>query len=447
MIMFYMIFMKKKINYLFIVFIFNFNSVFSQNINLIRDAEIENFIYDLSSPILKSARLEKENINFYLDQQSFVNAFVTFGNNIFLTTELIKKVKNVDQIAGVIAHEIGHLKGGHLNKRLNESKSSLLNSVLSGILAAGAIAAGSAEAGTAIIMGGQHINRQSMLSFSRKQESYADQAAIKYLKSSNYSVRGMVELFTLLEQNERFSNINPYSITHPLSKERKKIVKLHLYEQEELTKNYELNQRLKIVQAKLIGFIIDTNKVSKYYPLDQKTKESCYANSIKYYRMGQISNSLKFIDLCIELDNKNPYFHELKGQILYENGDSKLAINAFKNALERKKNEKFFHLALAKAYYSSGKRKNYLKSIELLKKYIKEDKFPVEAWHYMALSYGKLKNFSFAALALAEKFLLLNDIKNAKQQLKKIEKINDKNPEIISLVEDIKNIIAQREKK
>ena len=96
--------------------------------------------------------------------------------------------------------------------------------MLSGILAAGAIAAGSAEAGTAIIMGGQHINRQSMLSFSRKQESYADQAAIKYLKSSNYSVRGMVELFTLLEQNERFSNINPYSITHPLSKERKKIV-------------------------------------------------------------------------------------------------------------------------------------------------------------------------------------------------------------------------------
>lgn len=442
-----MIFMKKKIKYILIVLILNFNLAFSKNINLIRDAEIENFIYDLSLPILKSANLEKKNINFYIDQQSFINAFVTFGNNIFVTTELLSKVKNVDQIAGVIAHEIGHLKGGHLNKRLNQGENSLLNSVLSGILAAGAIAAGSSEAGGAILMGSEHIKRQNLLSFSRKQESYADQAAIKYLKSSNYSVKGMVDLFTLLAQNERFSNINTYSLTHPLSKERKKIIKLHLYENEVLQTHKLLNQRLKLIQAKLIGFTIDTDKISKYFPENKLSKESCYANSIKNYRLGKITKSLDFINACINLDNKNPYFHELKGQILYENAQTYKSINSFKNAQMLKNDEKFFNLALAKAYYSSGKKANYMKSIQLLKKYVEEDKFPVEAWHYMALSYGKLKNFSFSALALAEKFLLLNDLKNAKQQIKKIEKLNDKNPEVISLVNDIKNIITRREKK
>lgn len=435
-----------KISKIFVVLLFllNYHNVFSQNVNLIRDAEIENLIFEISKPIIKNANLDKKNLNFFLDKKKYINAFVTFGNNIFITTELLLKVTNVDQIAGVIAHEIGHIKGGHLNKRLRASENSSFSTIISSILAIGAGIAGSSDAAGAILMGGQHINRQNQLSFSRKQESYADQAAIRYLKKSNYSIKGMYEMFSILEKKEKFSKINPYSITHPLSSERKKIIALHL-DTNEIKKNDKLNIKLRLVQAKLIGFLYDDSLVNEYYSKGNKTMESCYAKSIMNYRNGKIKESIIYIDKCLKLDSKNPYFHELKGQILYENNKINSSVISFQNALNINKNEKYFLLALAKSYYASGKDNNYLKSINLLKKYIKKDSFPVEALHFLGLCYGKLGEFPLSSIALAKKFILLNDTKNAKLQINKVKSYNEKNPKILTMVDDLINEINKIE--
>ena len=432
-----------KIIIFFLFFISNFS--YAQKINLVRDAEVENFLHELSSPILENIKIDTTNLKFYLDRQKFINAFVTNGPRIFLTTELLTKTQNINQVVGVIAHELGHVTGGHLNKRANAYNNSLITSVLSSILAVGAIAAGAGDAGTAIILGGQHIGNRQLLSFSRNQESFADQAAIKLLRSSGYSVNGMYELFKILEKKERISSFNPYSLTHPLSSERKRIIEFHLDNDKNSNRNPELEKKFKLVQAKLNGFLATNESLERLYT--DNNDEKWYAYAIRHHIKGNKTKALSLIDKCISSDNKNPYFYETKGQIYYENGDAFNAIENFEKALSIKKNEKHFYLALAKALYLSHNKKNYSISINLLKNYIKLEDFPIEAWHFLALCYGKLQKYSYSSLALTEKFLLLNDLKNAKLQLTRAKKMSNGNNEINSLILDLEFLIKQKESK
>ena len=418
---------------------------YAQKINLVRDAEIENFLHELSDPILQNIKIDTTNLKFFIDRQKYINAFVTTGPRIFLTTELLTKTKNINQVIGVIAHELGHVTGGHLNKRTNAYNNSLITSVLSSILAVGAIAAGAGEAGNAIILGGQHIGKRQLLSFSRNQESFADQAAIKLLKSAGYSVNGMYELFRILEKKERISSYNPYNLTHPLSSERKRIIEFHLDNDVNKKKNYELEKKFKLIQAKLNGFLATDESLRRLYT--NSNNEKWYAYAIRNHIDGNKNQALLLIDQCINSDPNNPYFYETKGQIFYENGDAVNAIENFEKALNLKKNEKHFYLALAKALYLSNDQNNFPKSITLLKNYIKLEDFPIEAWHFLALSYGKLNKYSLSSLALAEKFLLLNDLKNAKLQLKRAEQMNKNSKEINSLILDLAFLIKQKENK
>ncbi len=444
--------MTYSIKFLIILFFLNASLAFGKGINLIRDAEIENFLAEIAAPIIEEANLKNSKITFYLDKQNYINALVTKGPTIFITSELLIKTKTIDEIAGVIGHEIGHITGGHLSKRMNAGKDSLATSIISSILAAGAFISGAPEAGSAILLGGQQIGTQQMLQFSRNQESFADQAAIKFLKPTGYSIKGIYDLFRLLEQKERLAKFNPYSLTHPLSSERKKIILYHLENNKEINNKKkkelrELEKKFALVQAKLIGFISTSETSQTYYPVEKNTVESWYANSIQFFKAGKINMALKFISKCIEYDPLNPYFHELKAQIYYENGQSELSIKSIERALSINKNEKHFFLALAKALYLSNKKENYSRSIALLRKFIKLEDFPVEAYHFLGLSYGKLEEYSLSSIALAEKFLLLNDIKNAKLQLKKAKRFNKKDKAISSKINDLKFILEQKEKK
>ncbi len=433
--------------FFFILFIFFSKLVHAKEINIIRDAEIENFLNDLTQPILSVSSIKNNKISFYLDKQKYINAFVVNGPKIFITTELLMKANNIHQIAGVIAHEIGHITGGHLDKRIKLQKDSFYTSIISSLLAVGAIAAGAGSASTAIIMGGAHLSQQSALSFSRNQESFADQAAINLIKKTNYSVKGMYELFEILELKERFSKINPYNQTHPLSGDRKKIIEYHINNESKKPSSPELDRRFELIKAKLIGFTSKKEIFKNYYSENDNSLEANYAKSIHSYLNGDIQKSIKYVDKCITIDKTNPYFFELKGQIFYENGKVNDAIINYKKALEISNNEKHFFLALAKATYASGDKENFESAIKLLKKYIKMEDYPVEAWHYLGLFYGRMGNLGLSSLSLAEKFLLLNDLKNARLQLQKAKKYNNSVNNIDLKIKDLLYLINQKEKK
>ena len=152
-----------------IIVTFFFKDTYSQRLKIIRDAETENLLIDLSKILTKDTHLEGEKLKFYIDNQNYINAFVTPDRKFFFTTELLLKSNKIDDIAGVLSHEIGHVIGGHFANREKVAKKSSAISILSSILAVGAIASGAASAGTALLMGGQHLGTAKMLAFSRSQ--------------------------------------------------------------------------------------------------------------------------------------------------------------------------------------------------------------------------------------------------------------------------------------
>lgn len=414
----------------------------SANLNVIRDAETENLFKEIAIELMKDSKFDANKISFYIDNQDFINAFVIPGQKIFLTTRLIIESKKIDDIAGVIGHEIGHIVGGHFTQRVKEMEKSSMINIISSILAAGALAVGAGSAGTAILMGGQNLGTGRLLAFSRTQESLADQTAIRLLKKSGFSLEGMLNIFDILERNESLKKINPYFLTHPLSSERKKIIKLNLENQNK--KNFKsLNLKFSLVKAKVNGFFLDEIELENLYP-DLKTLESLYAYSLKNYKIGKIIKALELIDKCIEMDNKNPYFHELKGQILFESGKSNESVSSFRKAIKLKPDEKSFNLFLAKSLYHSQRDSSFAESIDLLWKYIKNDDFPYEAWHYLGLNYGKIKKFDLSSYALAEKYLLVNELKNAKIHIKRVKKIS-KDKVLLNKVTDLEKEIRKRE--
>ncbi len=415
----------------------------SNEFNIIRDAEIENFLKDISSVLLESVDTKENNLEFYLDNKKYINASVIPGPKFFFTTRLLLDSESLDQIAGVVAHELGHVIGGHFTKINKAYEDSAFISILSTILAIGATVGGSPEAGNALLLGGQHLSQANLLSFSRTQESFADQTSIRLLDSSGFSINGLVQMFKLLEKNEKFKRYNPYFLTHPLSSKRKQDVKVHAKNQKNIKQFPELNKRYKLIKAKLNGFFLDKKILqNRYNKIDNI--ESFYAFSLRNYKIGKIKKAIQYIDKCIEIKPKNPYFRELKGQIYYENGNIRDAIKEFRYAIDLSPNEKSFKLFLAKALYNQNNSESFDESVKLLWNYIKNDNFPLEAWHYLGLNYGKLKKFDYSSYAFAEKFFLVNQIKNAKIHMEKVKKIS-KDPFILNKIADLEYEINKKE--
>ena len=425
------------------ILIFFSSSIYANSINVIRDAEIENFLTDISKILVKNTDLEGEKLTFYIDNKKYINALVTPDKKFFFTTELLLKSKTVDDIAGVISHEIGHIIGGHFQKRqMAMEKSSVIN-ILSSILAVGAIASGAYEAGSALLMGGQHLSNARLLAFSRSQESLADQTAIRLLKINGFSLQGLINVFKEIQRNERLKKINPYFLTHPLSNERIKNITNNLENQRIL--NYpDLNHRFKLAKAKLNGFFLKEEQLQTIYP-SKSNLESKYAYALNNYRVGKLKNAMTLINQCIKIDKNNPYFHELKGQMFFENGNFSNAIKSFLISNSILPNEKGFELFLAKSLYHSGSRVNQEKSIELLLSYIKKDEFPIDAWHYLGLNYGKLKKLDYSSHAFAEKFILSRKFDNAQFHLEKAKKIT-KDPILLKRLSDLEYEIRKKKK-
>ena len=198
------------------------------------------------------------------------------------------------------------------------------------------------------------------------------------------------------------------------------------------------------MKSKLNGFFLTEEQIEFLYPNKQEL-ESLYAYALNSYRIGKINNAILLIDKCIKIDSDNPYFHELKGQMYYETGLFKKAIESFLISNRILPNEKEFQLFLAKSLYHSNNLVNQEKSINILWSYIKKDEFPIDAWHYLGLNYGKLKKLDYSSYAFAEKYVLANKFDNAKIHIKKAKKIT-KDPILIKKLSDLEYEMKKNQK-
>ena len=242
---------------------------------IVRDAEIEQLLRDYIAPILRAANLSKQNVKVVIINDRGFNAFVMDGRHIFINAGALFDAKTPNEVIGVLAHETGHLAGGHLSRMREQLASAQTQSIIAMLIGAGAMVATARSPGGGVgagaILAPQEYIRRSLLAYVRTQEDQADHAAVKFLNATGQSPKGMYDLFKRLSEEMMFNSarIDPYVQTHPLPADRvatlEQIAKSSPYWNK--TDSPELQQRHDLMRAKLAGFLDRPDTVARRYPI------------------------------------------------------------------------------------------------------------------------------------------------------------------------------------
>ena len=389
----------------------------------IRDAEIEETLSLYADNIFRVAGIPPGTARVFVLNNSDLNAFVSGGANIFINTGLIGSTKTPNELIGVIAHETGHIAGGHLNRIKNAQADARIPLIFSVILAAAAAAAGAGDGAAAILAGGAQIAQRNVLSFSRNQESAADQAASSYLTATHQSLNGLFEVMeTLANQNIISRKIrNSYVFTHPLPRERRAALRDRAYRSPYtgVRDTAELQLRHDRMKAKLFGFLENPALVLRRFPPENKSIPARYARAVAYHHMTEDEKALAEINSLIAEIPDDPYFYEVKGQILFERGDITEALISYRKARDLAPSQPLIRIALGQALVASGQKKFIQEGVKELSLGMKVEREYASGWYSLAIGYDRLENPGQAQLATAERFLLIGRKADALVQAKR----------------------------
>ncbi len=384
----------------------------------------------------------------FLVNDDSLNAFVTTGNRMFINTGLLVKADSPLAVIGVIAHETGHMAGGHVairGKSIENAQSTIIASYLLGIGAA--LATGRGEAANAIISGGQDIALKGFLGYSRSQESSADQAGIRLLEATKQSPQGLLDFMSVLRGQEVLlaTSQDPYLRTHPLTLERISFLENEVSKSpyKDTPASEELVRLHERMRAKLIGFLQPISRVFQSYPEDDNSLESRYARSIAHYREAELDAALPLIDGLIAENPNDPYFYELKGQMLYENARGIEALPAFEKATELRPNSPQLHFALAQAQIEANQPDLDQKALENLTYTLQHEPNNSSAWRLSAIAYGRSGDTGMTALSLSEAALARGRARESLQHARRAVKILPEGSPSSLRAQDIEGLAAR----
>ncbi|MDO1558448.1 M48 family metalloprotease [Brevundimonas sp. 2R-24] len=373
--------------------------------SVIRDTEIETILRRQADPVLEAAGLEPDDVRLLLISDQSLNAFATQGQIMGVNTGLILETENPNQLLGVIAHEAGHLAGGH-TVRGEMQRAGMTPFLLTLGLGVVAALAGAPDAGIALAGSSGYFGALGALNYSRSQEGAADQAGLQAMERAGYSGRGLVEFFEKFRYQEVFSLDRqfPYFRAHPLSSQRIDALRRRA----ERLPNYnrpdppEWQAEHELVKAKLYAFLNHPNQTLRRYPETDTSFPARYARAIALYRDSQIDRAVAAIDQLLEEQPDNPYLWELKGQVLFEGGRPVEAVPAHRRSVELLPEAALLRINLGQALLATHEAPNVEEAIrELNRANLIEDDNAI-AWRLLSEAHAEQGQDGMARLAAAE---------------------------------------------
>lgn len=405
---------------------------------LLRDAETENDIKTMAAPIFRAAGLEPSDVGVYLIQDNSLNSFVAGGQAIFINSGLVLRAETPNQLLGVIAHETGHIAGGHVLRAKEAMRNASIESIIAMVAAAGVGVLGRSGAP---LLGAQGVGERSFLQFSIAQEATADHAALNFLDRSCQSSRGLLKFFEILQTNELLTGERQESWvrTHPLTQQRVQYIRDHVERARcssavDSPASVELLRRIK---AKLHAFLDDPSKTLSTYPLSDRSPVARYARAIAYYRMPKLDLALPEIDGLIRDFPNDPYYRELKGQMLFENGRVRDAVRPYEDAVKLAPSAALLRISLSQVYIESGDPSLNKRAIAYLNDASRSEGREAQVWRFLAIAYGRDNQIGMAALSLAEEALANGKKKDAMQQANRAKQMLTKNSASYMRADDI----------
>lgn len=386
---------------------------------LIRDTEVENALRDYARPVFLGAGIPPDSVQFFIVNDDAINAFVAGGMNIFVNTGLIIASDTPEMLVGVLAHETGHIAGGHLVRGTQAMERAQIEALATYVLAGLASVAGSGQVGTAVLSAGSHLAEQKLLAFSRSQEQSADQAALGYLDQMGVTAEGMLNMFEKLRNLEQmqFGAAEQFTRTHPLTRERIAHIRAHTtsspYHESDSPKEWATMHAR--IRGKLIGFLRPVEEIFTRYPETDTGIEARYARAIALFRSQPLEEALAAVDALLKDFPGDPYFMELKGQMLYEHGRIKEAAPLYEKAVKALPQASLLRVGLADALLAENTPATAAEAITHLRKALELEPDMAGVWRRLSAAYGKSGDSGMAQLALAEEQLLLKRYDDARR--------------------------------
>jgi predicted Zn-dependent protease len=421
----------------------------SPRVSLVRDAETEQLLREYAAPIFRAAGVNANAIKIILVNDRSFNAFVANGQKIFINVGALMDAETPNEIIGVLAHETGHIAGGHLARLRQQISNARILSVI-GMLAGAGAAAGAMTsgnqvggAGTGVIgvfAGGQELVKRNLLAYQRSEEQAADSAAIRYLGVTGQSPKGMLDTFARFADSGLFRSrsVDPYLLSHPLPAERvSQLERLAKQSPNFAVKDSPaLQARHDLMRAKLFGFVERQDSVLRRYPPHNNAAPARYARAVLAYKSGRLSEALSTIDGLLAEQPNNPYFHELKGQALLESGRAREAVGPLRRAVAGAQNGVPIRAMLGQALFAVGETDAAVGELKIATK--AEPESP-DAFRHLAMAYGRKGEIGLAELASAQSFFNSGDLRNAQTQASRaMTKLRPGSPDYLK-AEDILN--------
>lgn len=375
--------------------------------SILRDAETEAFFQEITAPLAEVAGLGPRAVDVVLIGDPSINAFVAGGQAVYIHSGLIAAADNVGEVQGVIAHEIGHITGGHIVRFSDGASAATSITILSMLLGAAAIAAGAGEAGAAIFAGGQQAALGKFLAYTRTQESSADQAGASFLKKAGLSGKGSISFFKKL-QNQEFRlaipQENAYARTHPLSGDRIAAIEngYRIDPAWDKPLDPKLQAKFLRIKAKLFGYTETPARTFQQYPETDLSVPARYARAYAWHKNAYPDRAATEIDALLKADPGDPFYLELKGQVLLESGRVEEAIPPLRKAVALAPDQPLIAGMLGHALISTEKPENTAEAKSVLRTAVQRDNRNPFAWYQLGIAYAREGDEPRAALATAE---------------------------------------------
>ncbi|MBI1404021.1 MAG: M48 family metalloprotease [Porphyrobacter sp.] len=395
---------------------------------ILRDAETEELLKDMVAPLVEASELEPGNVEVVLINDNSINAFVAGGQAIYVHSGLIDAADTANEVQGVLAHELGHITAGHAIRFEERTKAATGITLLSLLIGVGAALAGGGDAAMGAIMAGQQAAMGSFLAYNRNQEAATDLAGARYLSGAGISGRGMISFFEKLRGDEirhgySQSDEAAYSRTHPLTGDRIQTLR-NLLESDpawSAPDDAALQERFLRAKAKLYGYLAEPQRTLNAFPPSDTSIPAHYARAYAYHKEARVDMALAEADALLAAEPDNPYFLELKGQVLLESGRAEEALDPLRRATELTRSQPLIAGLFGHALIATEDKANYPEAERVLRAAVARDRYNPFAWYQLGVVYAAQGDIPRARLASAEQLVMNRQYPEALQNAQAAE--------------------------
>jgi len=397
---------------------------------LVEDPFANQFINDLGHYLIVPLETKNFPFHFYIIKDNSLNAFAAPGGHIFVFSGLIEAMDNIDELAAVICHEIGHISARHLSKRIEQSKYIGL-ATLAGILA-GMLLGG--EAAGALITGSLAIGMQARLNYSREDERQADQLSYKYMEPAGFDPGGMIRALNKITKGSWLGTdkIPAYLLTHPTGPERMANLEAMLsrYTPRSLSKEAALLKgRFPVFKTVVGASTLDPRDAKRLFKRELEENPDAplphFGLGMIYMKEGRYDEAIR--ELEKSLQGKPDFIPIMRtlGEAYQMNDQDKKAVTVLKKVLELNHLDVAALYLLGITYESSGKNRKALRLFEKLS-YLKPVR--IDVYYHLGLCYGRENKLALAHYNFGRYFKRLGQIQKAQFHFQKAKGLAGNNP-------------------